>query len=72
MPKMEGNLKTVFEMHELNIYPMRYASDEIRETLKHRGEMFWRCRKRCLISYRENENDAADQPVSLKFGYLRC
>lgn len=52
------------KIEELNIYPIRFASQSIVKKLRHRGQMFWKCRGPCLVSYRDNENDYAENPVS--------
>ena len=56
--------RNTMKMEELNVYPMRYASELIVKKLRRRGQMFWKCRERCLISYREHENGPAENPVS--------
>ncbi|KAJ6037117.1 hypothetical protein N7540_001396 [Penicillium herquei] len=35
----------------LNVFPLRYAPDAVRETLRRRGNTFWKCRDRRLVSY---------------------
>ena len=40
---------------DLNIQPLEYVSDEVRDLLKRRGETFWSCRSRRFVSYKENK-----------------
>lgn len=51
-------------IEELDVFPLRFATEELVEKLKHRGKMFWRCRERCLVSYIEQEGEVADNRVS--------
>lgn len=41
-----------FAITSLQLYPLSSAVEKVRETLKRRGNMFWRCRKRNYVSYR--------------------
>jgi hypothetical protein len=52
---------TEWNMHDLDIYPLRLASRSVVNQLRCRGRMFWRCRKRCLISYQEWGTEAQDE-----------
>lgn len=52
---------TEWNMHDLDIYPLRLASRSVVNLLRRRGRMFWRCRKRCLISYQEWGTEAQDE-----------
>ncbi|KAJ4351209.1 uncharacterized protein N0V89_006548 [Didymosphaeria variabile] len=55
-----GEAKT-YKIHELDIYPLRFAPQVLAQDLRRRGEMFWECRKRCLISYRETSPEAQNE-----------
>ncbi|KAJ5719268.1 hypothetical protein N7493_007723 [Penicillium malachiteum] len=35
----------------LNVFPLKYAPEAVRETLRRRGNTFWKCRDRRLVSY---------------------
>ncbi|KAI0444196.1 P-loop containing nucleoside triphosphate hydrolase protein [Xylaria telfairii] len=40
---------------ELTVYPLKYASDTVRSRLQVRGETFWKCRYRRLVSYKDEK-----------------
>ncbi|KAF2802195.1 uncharacterized protein BDZ99DRAFT_210908 [Mytilinidion resinicola] len=40
-------------IQKLNVYPLRYASEETRALLEQRGRTFWSCRDRRLVSYED-------------------
>jgi hypothetical protein len=40
-------------IRELNAYPLKYASDEVKSVLAQRGRTFWMCRDRKLVSYED-------------------
>lgn len=39
-------------INSLGIFPLKYASDATFNQLRRRGQSFWKCRKRALVSYR--------------------
>lgn len=39
-----------FDITDLPLYPIRYASSEVVEALRQRGRMFWKCRFRNYVS----------------------
>ncbi|KAK0644220.1 hypothetical protein B0T16DRAFT_417343 [Cercophora newfieldiana] len=41
-------------------YPLRYASDEIRNLLQKRGHTFWRCRERQFVGYAYQPDETDD------------
>ena len=43
------------EIHTLNAYPLKYASDETRSLLEQRGRTIWSCRDRRLVSYEDKK-----------------
>jgi len=51
-------------IQELDVYPLRFATRDLAERLRHRGKMFWLCRERCLVSYAEQEGEVTDNRVS--------
>jgi hypothetical protein len=59
-----------WNIHDLNVYPLRLAPESLIQKLRHRGLMFWQCRKRCLVSYHESDIKAQDEVrISLYFGF---
>ncbi|KAH6094709.1 hypothetical protein HBI65_122520 [Parastagonospora nodorum] len=50
-----------WNMHDLNVYPLRFAPQSLVQTLRRRGVMSWQCRKRCLVSYHESNAEAQDE-----------
>lgn len=47
----------------LNVFPLRFASQELRETLERRGKIFWSCGHGNYISY-DNQNKNEKHAVS--------
>lgn len=47
----------VVSIKDLNIYPLEYASTELRDRLQKRGEMFWMFRLRRFVSYNNSEEN---------------
>jgi hypothetical protein len=50
-----------WNMHDLDVYPLRFAPQPLVQTLRRRGMMFWKCRKRCLVSYHESNDKTQDE-----------
>lgn len=48
-------------MHELDLYPLKFAPEMLVQELRKRGMMFWECRKRRLISYRETSSETQSE-----------
>jgi hypothetical protein len=42
---------STFPITQLPLYPLRYAKQETRQSIKARGEMFWKCRLRRYVEY---------------------
>lgn len=53
-----------WDLHDLDIYPLRYAPEALICQIRRRGEMLWACRKRCLVSYCHT-NAGEQQEVSV-------
>jgi hypothetical protein len=53
-----------FNIRDLELYPLRYATPEVKEALRKRGRMFWRCRHRNYIRYNANDDDVIQNSVS--------
>jgi hypothetical protein len=46
------------KMSELGFYPLRFASQEVREKLEQRGKTYWTlCRSQKLVSYQEDDDE---------------
>ena len=56
-----SEVSTEFNMHDLDVYPMQYAPKAIPSQLRQRGQMFWNCRKNCLVSYHQTVAEAQDE-----------
>lgn len=39
------------EINKLSAYPLRYASEHLKAVLERRGQTFWKCRRRHIVSY---------------------
>lgn len=53
----------------LEAFPLDFADEKLRETLKKRGDNFWKCRKRLLVSYTDPDGDEMSA-VSLMISYI--
>ncbi|KAK5991937.1 ATPase family AAA domain-containing 3B-like protein [Cladobotryum mycophilum] len=47
---------------DLNIIPLRFASEELRAKLRQRGNTFWSCRHRKLVAYDNSTKDTRYSP----------
>jgi hypothetical protein len=47
----------ILPITELSMFPLRYASPNLHETLERRGKAFWQLRYRKFVSYQQNEED---------------
>lgn len=54
---------------DLDVYPLRYASETIQARLERRGEILWSCRFRRLVSY-QSERSAADAQEAEEERYI--
>jgi hypothetical protein len=59
-----------WNMQDLDVYPLRFAPQSLVQRLRCRGMMFWRCRKRCLVSYHESNTEAQDEVRKCLFNGL--
>lgn len=57
--------ETEIDITELDVYPARFASSDILQTLKERGKMFWKCRKRRYVCYNDTIEDTMNISVSI-------
>lgn len=44
-----------FEIMDLITYPMKFADIQLQKTLRARGEMFWKCRKRNYVATTQDQ-----------------
>lgn len=49
---------------DLEVFPIRYAPQEVVQQLRRRGKAFWKCRNRKLVSYEERTSDTQESMVS--------
>ena len=62
--KIGGNDTSEKDIAELNVCPLQFVDEEITKILRKRGETFWKCRYRHLVSYQENAKEEIHKPVS--------
>jgi len=51
-------------IEDLEVFPYQYAPQQVRQQLRRRGQAFWKCRNRKLVSYRECTKDSQESMVS--------
>jgi AAA+ superfamily predicted ATPase len=54
---------------DLNVYPLRYASESVQTRLERRGKILWSCRFRRLVSY-QSERSVADAQEAEEERYI--
>lgn len=54
-----------FNISDLMLYPIKFAENGLEDTLRARGEMFWKCRWRNYVSYSEDSNNGIQRTVSI-------
>ncbi|KAI1169754.1 hypothetical protein F4777DRAFT_584592 [Nemania sp. FL0916] len=52
---MQSNTQDEVPISELTAYPLKYAGDTVRSILQARGDTFWKCRYRRLVSYKDEK-----------------
>ncbi|KAK7186036.1 AAA family ATPase [Paraphaeosphaeria sporulosa] len=61
-PEGNASLNTrTWSIDDLEVYPLSFAPPEVVQKLHRRGTMFWKCRKQCLMSYRETSADVHNE-----------
>ncbi|KAG4430646.1 hypothetical protein IFR05_013879 [Cadophora sp. M221] len=55
------------DIGSLNLFPLSFADETTTALLKKRGEMFWKCRFRHLVSYRDDELSGLDRSADERF-----
>ncbi|KAG6354986.1 hypothetical protein INS49_004067 [Diaporthe citri] len=61
------SLEEPFNILDLRLYPMEFASEDEIEALRKRGHMFWRCRTRNYVSLHTESEDGMQNPMSARF-----
>lgn len=49
---------------DLEVFPIQYSPPEIVQQLRRRGQAFWKCRNRKLVSYEEHAKESQESMVS--------
>lgn len=76
IPKEDPSIDREDLMHKprpidsFNVFPLKYASEEVSNTLHKRGHTFWGCRTRKLVSYQEDRNKHTTDTVSDSFFFV--
>ncbi|KAH7333074.1 hypothetical protein BKA65DRAFT_507096 [Rhexocercosporidium sp. MPI-PUGE-AT-0058] len=55
------------DIDSLNLFPLSFADEATKALLQKRGEMFWKCRFKHLVSYRDEDNSALDRSADERF-----
>ncbi|KAH8722460.1 hypothetical protein GQ44DRAFT_358600 [Phaeosphaeriaceae sp. PMI808] len=50
-----SEIEEELDISSLNVFPIKFASEEARSRLKNRGKVFWTCRERRFVSYNDSE-----------------
>ncbi|GAW18962.1 hypothetical protein ANO14919_084460 [Xylariales sp. No.14919] len=51
--KLLGTRNETMAIQDLQVYPLRFAPKKIVKQLRMRGKIFWKCRNRSFVSYKE-------------------
>ncbi|KAF6808464.1 AAA family ATPase [Colletotrichum sojae] len=65
LPEAESNGS--FLIQDLVVYPMEYASKDVVEALRKRGQMFWKCRHRNYVSSSRFSDDGIQASSDSRF-----
>lgn len=52
---------------DLKVFPLKYASGKLVDTLRRRGETIWKCRTRNLVSYKADAREQLDNSMVCSF-----
>lgn len=63
--KTKDDAGEVIAIDELRVFPIQHAPAEVVAKLRRRGQVFWKCRNRAFVSYRENDEDSDENLVCL-------
>ncbi|KAF5586166.1 AAA family ATPase [Fusarium pseudocircinatum] len=64
--KVRGEMEE-FNITELPLYPIEYASNETTKALRSRGRMFWKCRFRNYVGLSQETNDEVQDSNGSRF-----
>ncbi|KAM0414538.1 hypothetical protein ACHAPT_013618 [Fusarium lateritium] len=56
-----------FDIIDLPLYPIEFASDTVVKALRKRGQMFWKCRFRNYVLYATEEDDGIQNSVDSRY-----
>lgn len=59
-----GTVEEAQPICSLNVFPLKYAPDSVLNLLKQRGNTFWKCRSRRLVSYHGKRSGGGIDMVS--------
>ncbi|KAK2031771.1 P-loop containing nucleoside triphosphate hydrolase protein [Colletotrichum zoysiae] len=62
-PEADGS----FEINKLPLYPVTYASPGVEDSLRQRGRMFWKCRRRNYVYSRSVSDDDIRRSADSRF-----
>lgn len=66
-----GNLtKKARPITDLNVFPLKYAPQNVIATLKRRGSTIWKCRTRRLVSYQALEYEKSTEMVRFQVVFI--
>jgi hypothetical protein len=52
-----------FKINELTVYPISYVEENVRNKIRARGEMFWKCRRQHYVCYSDRSVDGIQSAV---------
>jgi hypothetical protein len=58
------------EIRSLKYFPLRFADEKIRAKLERRGRVFWKCRSKSFVAYRDEESDELDRVIIVQCIFL--
>ncbi|TVY54372.1 hypothetical protein LCER1_G006833 [Lachnellula cervina] len=56
-----------WNINDLNLVPLAFADECLKQRLRKRGEMFWKCRFKYLVSYHDDDNHDLDCSADQRF-----
>jgi len=62
--RVNANANELFDVTSLEWYPLRYASQHVKDLLSKRGHTYWRCRERQFVGY-AHQADGVDSLESV-------
>jgi hypothetical protein len=52
-----------FKTNELAVYPISHVEEKVRNNIRARGEMFWKCRRQHYVCYSDRSGDGIQSAV---------